>query len=96
MLENILKFINYWWLRYTLVTELYIVQKWERVTFRKNFYNLKINLKNNSINLIIDIMAVILFLLFAYFNYAVVLKVTGQLFYNRLPLSSVIGSPLMS
>ncbi|XP_031633286.1 uncharacterized protein LOC116347032 [Contarinia nasturtii] len=32
MLEQINKFIEYWWFRYLMVTELYIVEKWERVT----------------------------------------------------------------
>lgn len=35
MLEKINKFIEYWWFRYLLATELYIVEKWERVTMRK-------------------------------------------------------------
>lgn len=35
MLGTINKFIEYWWFRYLMVTELYIVEKWERVTMRK-------------------------------------------------------------
>lgn len=35
MLEQISNFIEYWWFRYLMVTELYIVEKWERVTMRK-------------------------------------------------------------
>lgn len=35
MLEQLNKFIEYWWFRYLMVTELYIVEKWERVTMRK-------------------------------------------------------------
>lgn len=35
MLEKFNKFIEYWWFRYLLATELYIVEKWERVTMRK-------------------------------------------------------------
>lgn len=37
MLSEINKFIEYWWFRYLMVTELYIVEKWERVTMRKCF-----------------------------------------------------------
>lgn len=35
MLQNIIDFCNYWWFRYLMVTELYMVEKWERVTIRK-------------------------------------------------------------
>lgn len=35
----LLEFFNYWWTRYLLTTELYMVEKWERVTIRK-FRNL--------------------------------------------------------
>lgn len=35
MLTQINKFIEYWWFRYMMVTELYIVEKWERVTMRE-------------------------------------------------------------
>lgn len=38
MFANILKFINYWWFRYTLVTELYIVEGWEKLSFRKDLF----------------------------------------------------------
>ncbi|KAK5639734.1 hypothetical protein RI129_010545 [Pyrocoelia pectoralis] len=31
MLQELLKFINYWYFRYLLITELYMVEKWERV-----------------------------------------------------------------
>lgn len=31
---NILNFISYWYMRYLLVTELYLVEKWERQTIR--------------------------------------------------------------
>lgn len=34
MLKAIKEFINFWWFRYLLVTELYIVETWERVTIR--------------------------------------------------------------
>lgn len=37
MLNRIIKFINYWWLRYLMVTELYIVEEWERIVMRKYF-----------------------------------------------------------
>jgi hypothetical protein len=33
--NNLLIFFNYWWFRYLMVTELYMVEKWERVTIRK-------------------------------------------------------------
>lgn len=26
--------LNYWWFRYLMVTELYMVEKWERITIR--------------------------------------------------------------
>lgn len=39
MLEQINKFIEYWWIRYLLATELYVVEKWERVTIRKYNYS---------------------------------------------------------
>lgn len=35
MLQEVNKFIEYWWFRYLMVTELYIVEKWERITMRK-------------------------------------------------------------
>lgn len=38
MLQNIIDFCNYWWFRYLMVTELYMVEKWERVTIRKYMY----------------------------------------------------------
>uniref|UniRef100_A0A1L8DUZ8 Putative conserved protein with signal anchor n=1 Tax=Nyssomyia neivai TaxID=330878 RepID=A0A1L8DUZ8_9DIPT len=31
-ISGIWKFINYWWFRWTLVTEMYMVEKWERIT----------------------------------------------------------------
>lgn len=34
MLTYIRNFINYWYFRYLLVTELYMVEKWERAMFR--------------------------------------------------------------
>lgn len=35
LLDKVLTFINYWWFRYLMVTELYMVESWERVTIRK-------------------------------------------------------------
>lgn len=35
VLEKLINFINYWWFRYLMITELYIVEKWERVVIRK-------------------------------------------------------------
>ncbi|XP_026477292.1 serine palmitoyltransferase small subunit A-like [Ctenocephalides felis] len=32
MFEPITEFISYWYFRYLLVTELYMVEKWERVS----------------------------------------------------------------
>ncbi|XP_008551583.1 serine palmitoyltransferase small subunit A [Microplitis demolitor] len=29
-LEKLISFVSYWYFRYTLVTELYMVEKWER------------------------------------------------------------------
>lgn len=34
IVDKLIKFINYWWFRYLMVTELYIVEKWERVVIR--------------------------------------------------------------
>ncbi|KYB28720.1 hypothetical protein TcasGA2_TC031035 [Tribolium castaneum] len=31
--KGVIGFINYWYFRYLLVTELYMVEKWERVMF---------------------------------------------------------------
>ncbi|KAJ3660673.1 hypothetical protein Zmor_005112 [Zophobas morio] len=33
MVKGIVEFLNYWYFRYLLVTELYMVEKWERVMF---------------------------------------------------------------
>ncbi|CAH2000532.1 unnamed protein product [Acanthoscelides obtectus] len=33
MLQSIRNFISYWYFRYLLVTELYMVEKWERTMF---------------------------------------------------------------
>ncbi|CAG9834541.1 unnamed protein product [Diabrotica balteata] len=33
MIEAVKNFINYWYFRYLLVTELYMVEKWERTMF---------------------------------------------------------------
>uniref|UniRef100_A0A336MFE7 CSON000319 protein n=1 Tax=Culicoides sonorensis TaxID=179676 RepID=A0A336MFE7_CULSO len=35
--DKLLEFINYWWFRYLMVTELYIVEKWERVVIHVFF-----------------------------------------------------------
>ncbi|CAO1317926.1 unnamed protein product [Diamesa tonsa] len=32
VLSSILKFINYWYFRYLMVTELFMCERWERVT----------------------------------------------------------------
>ncbi|XP_037821976.1 uncharacterized protein LOC119610715 [Lucilia sericata] len=37
MLQNIIDFCNYWWFRYLMVTELYMVEKWERITIHVIF-----------------------------------------------------------
>lgn len=34
-LNELIQFIKYWWFRYLMVTELYMVEKWERVIIRK-------------------------------------------------------------
>uniref|UniRef100_T1GPI4 Uncharacterized protein n=1 Tax=Megaselia scalaris TaxID=36166 RepID=T1GPI4_MEGSC len=34
----LLEFFNYWWTRYLLTTELYMVEKWERVTIHVIFF----------------------------------------------------------
>ncbi|XP_061390668.1 uncharacterized protein LOC133326006 [Musca vetustissima] len=71
MLQNIIDFCNYWWFRYLMVTELYMVEKWERVT--------------------IHVIFAILFILFWYFNYSVLLSVTGSLF-GMTPISSLMDA----
>jgi hypothetical protein len=34
MVKGVIDFIKYWYFRYLLVTELYMVEKWERAMFR--------------------------------------------------------------
>ncbi|KAL7048228.1 hypothetical protein ACKWTF_003273 [Chironomus riparius] len=34
-LNSVLKFINYWFFRYLMVTELYMTEPWERVAIQK-------------------------------------------------------------
>lgn len=34
MLNKVKEFVNFWWMRYLMVTELYIVEPWERVVMR--------------------------------------------------------------
>lgn len=50
MLEQINKFIEYWWFRYLMVTELYIVEKWERVTMRKYHFHKNDSLQIQNVN----------------------------------------------
>uniref|UniRef100_A0A0K8TND3 Putative conserved protein with signal anchor n=1 Tax=Tabanus bromius TaxID=304241 RepID=A0A0K8TND3_TABBR len=69
MLSDVLDFINYWWFRYLMVTELYMVEKWERVT--------------------IHVVFLVLFVLFWFFNYTVLLSITGNLL-GISPISSVL------
>ncbi|XP_055376817.1 uncharacterized protein LOC129609010 [Condylostylus longicornis] len=38
MMKKIVDFINYWCFRYQLVTELYMVEKWERITIHVIFF----------------------------------------------------------
>lgn len=40
--ESLLSFMKYWYFRYTLVTELYMVERWERnfISILYNYYNL--------------------------------------------------------
>lgn len=33
--ENPTNFLHYWWFRYLMATELYIVEKWEQATIRE-------------------------------------------------------------
>ncbi|XP_001352610.2 uncharacterized protein LOC108151243 [Drosophila miranda] len=37
ILDNVVEFASYWWFRYLMVTELYMVEKWERVTIHVLF-----------------------------------------------------------
>lgn len=71
MLNNIINFANYWWFRYLMVTELYVVEKWERVT--------------------IHVIFMVLFCVFWYFNYSVLLSVTGNIF-GYTPISDILPS----
>lgn len=48
ILDKLLKFINYWWFRYLMVTELYIVEKWERVVMRMYLYTAAIGTLNSD------------------------------------------------
>lgn len=48
ILEKLLKFINHWWMRYLMVTELYIVEKWERVVMRMYLYTAAIGAINSD------------------------------------------------
>ncbi|XP_052860771.1 uncharacterized protein LOC128267864 [Anopheles cruzii] len=32
LLDKVLSFWSYWWFRYLMITELYMVESWERVT----------------------------------------------------------------
>ncbi|XP_017133797.1 uncharacterized protein LOC108150246 [Drosophila elegans] len=57
MLDNLVEFANYWWFRYLMVTELYMVEKWERIT--------------------IHVIFMVLFCVFWYFNYSILLSLTG-------------------
>ncbi|EDV39101.1 uncharacterized protein Dana_GF25135 [Drosophila ananassae] len=57
MLDNLVEFASYWWFRYLMVTELYMCEKWERVT--------------------IHVIFMVLFCVFWYFNYSVLLSLTG-------------------
>lgn len=41
--KNEMSFFNYWYFRYTLVIELYMVEKWEKI-FIRILYN---NINNN-------------------------------------------------
>ncbi|XP_044729977.1 serine palmitoyltransferase small subunit B [Chrysoperla carnea] len=40
MLKNISKFLHYWYFRYLMVTELYMVEKWERAVINGFFISL--------------------------------------------------------
>ena len=75
------RIIDYWWFRYLMMTELYIVEKWERVTISILFKTLPVFLnvlliisyQNNFLtHSNLDIIFAILFILFWYFNYSMV------------------------
>lgn len=34
-MEEINKFVRYWWFRYLMITEMYMVEKWEVVAIRE-------------------------------------------------------------
>ncbi|KAJ0170581.1 hypothetical protein K1T71_013952 [Dendrolimus kikuchii] len=62
IVKKIQQFIKYWYVRYLLVTELYMVDTWEKIT--------------------VQIIILVLFGLFWYFNYSIVMNVISQM---RLP-----------
>ncbi|XP_059045903.1 serine palmitoyltransferase small subunit A [Achroia grisella] len=37
LIQNIKKFFTYWYLRYLLVTELYMVETWEKIVIQSIF-----------------------------------------------------------
>lgn len=47
ILDKLIKFINYWWFRYLMVTELYIVEKWERVVIRTYTFHQHVGIENS-------------------------------------------------
>ncbi|XP_021935373.1 serine palmitoyltransferase small subunit A [Zootermopsis nevadensis] len=59
MIKSAWKFLCYWYFRYLMVTELYMVERWERG--------------------VVSVVFLILFLMLAYFNYAVILYATSSI-----------------
>lgn len=73
-----------------MILELAIVEKWEIVTIRK-FYQKKAIFFKLINNLISDVVFLVVFLLFWYFNYSVVLSITGNLTAGfKMPISEVL------
>lgn len=81
-----------------MVTELYMVEKWERVTIRELpsvsladlFWVLK-----TSLFAFPDVIFLVIFLLFWYFNYSVLLSFTGRIL-GITPISSVLHAATTS
>lgn len=96
MFESIQKFIGYWYFRYLLVTELYMVEKWERVMIRILFlcqYSISANEEcilwyDCPWLYITDIVFFVLFSVISLFNNYVVLNLVSYFLQSVLPHAS--------
>lgn len=81
IVDKLLKIINYWWFRYLMVTELYIVEKWERVVIRT--YRPRCNVWPSQLEIyqtfsFSDIILFMLFMLVWYFNTSVTVPLVSK------------------